>query len=114
MKDYKRLVHLLRNEHARTNHRLMNMAADAIEDLQKQVEWLEQINFFFGEHGIIDPVVGTSADSIPPACRFCSNHPSNGGSGICHCILGGIMMSARTPTTITTTTTTWPPKGEIE
>ena len=25
---------------------------------------------------------------IPPACRTCSQHPSNGGSGICHCILG--------------------------
>ena len=27
---------------------------------------------------------------IPPACRNCSNHPSNGGSGICQCILGQI------------------------
>ena len=25
---------------------------------------------------------------IPEACRYCSNHPSNGGSGICNCILG--------------------------
>ena len=25
---------------------------------------------------------------IPEACKTCSNHPSNGGSGICHCILG--------------------------
>lgn len=25
---------------------------------------------------------------IPAACRSCSNHPSNGGSGICHCTLG--------------------------
>jgi len=25
---------------------------------------------------------------IPSYCRNCSNHPSNGGSGICHCILG--------------------------
>ena len=25
---------------------------------------------------------------IPNACESCSNHPSNGGSGICHCILG--------------------------
>ena len=21
-------------------------------------------------------------------CRYCHNHPSNGGSGICHCTLG--------------------------
>lgn len=26
--------------------------------------------------------------NIPPACRNCGNHPTNGGSGICHCILG--------------------------
>ena len=26
--------------------------------------------------------------NIPVNCRNCSNHPSNGGSGICHCILG--------------------------
>lgn len=25
---------------------------------------------------------------IPEACRNCSNHPSNGGSGNCNCILG--------------------------
>ena len=27
--------------------------------------------------------------SIPNACKNCSNHPSNGGSGICNCTLGG-------------------------
>lgn len=27
-------------------------------------------------------------DFTPEACRNCSNHPSNGGSGICNCILG--------------------------
>ena len=25
---------------------------------------------------------------IPEACRSCSNHPANGGSGICNCTLG--------------------------
>ena len=25
---------------------------------------------------------------IPGACKACSNHPSNGGSGICNCTLG--------------------------
>ena len=40
---------------------------------------------------IVDPFLRTAistADYIPPACRGCANHPSNGGSGICHCILG--------------------------
>ncbi len=27
---------------------------------------------------------------IPDSCRNCNNHPVNGGSGICNCILGGI------------------------
>lgn len=26
--------------------------------------------------------------AYPSACACCPNHPSNGGSGICHCILG--------------------------
>ena len=31
--------------------------------------------------------IGTDSN-VPLACKGCSNHPSNGGSGICHCILG--------------------------
>ena len=27
-------------------------------------------------------------NNIPEACRSCMNHPSNGGTGICHCTLG--------------------------
>lgn len=26
--------------------------------------------------------------SISPACRHCPNHPINGGSGVCNCIMG--------------------------
>lgn len=26
--------------------------------------------------------------TIPYACKTCPTHPSNGGDGICHCILG--------------------------
>lgn len=33
------------------------------------------------------PIDGVNA-IIPNACRTCSNHPYNGGSGICHCIMG--------------------------
>lgn len=28
------------------------------------------------------------AEETPDPCKNCSNHPSNGGSGICNCILG--------------------------
>ena len=27
---------------------------------------------------------------IPEVCKNCSNHPSNGGSGICFCTLGSM------------------------
>ena len=27
-------------------------------------------------------------NDVPLSCQGCSNHPSNGGSGICHCTLG--------------------------
>ena len=30
----------------------------------------------------------TTINSAPDPCKHCSNYPSNGGSGICHCILG--------------------------
>lgn len=26
--------------------------------------------------------------NIPECCKACKNHPSNGGSGVCQCILG--------------------------
>ena len=29
-----------------------------------------------------------TSPNIPPACRNCPNHPSNGGSGNCLCTLG--------------------------
>lgn len=35
-----------------------------------------------------DPSSYLDLRSIPPACRKCCNHVSNGGSGICNCILG--------------------------
>ena len=27
---------------------------------------------------------------VPEACKNCPKHPTNGGDGICHCILGGL------------------------
>ena len=30
---------------------------------------------------------------LPSACDNCSNNPKNGGSGICHCILGGMKVT---------------------
>lgn len=33
------------------------------------------------------PFPYTNWDNNDP-CRFCSNNPRNGGTGICHCIIG--------------------------
>ena len=42
-----------------------------------------------GEYNIWWPYQPTRTfPNIPEPCQNCSNHPSNGGSGICHCILG--------------------------
>ena len=36
------------------------------------------------------PVGSTNTSTvIPMPCRACAVHPSNGGTGICHCTLGG-------------------------
>jgi hypothetical protein len=34
------------------------------------------------------PMQPSDAAYNSSACKYCSNNPSNGGSGICHCILG--------------------------
>ena len=53
-----------------------------------------------------DPSSYLDLGSIPPACRKCSNHISNGGSGICNCILGDDSRiredDCRSNTTVTT------------
>ena len=40
----------------------------------------------------VDPdiVYSDSVSNIPAPCRNCSNHPSNGGSGNCNCVLGSM------------------------
>lgn len=35
-----------------------------------------------------DSIIWRDYDIIPYYCRFCQNHPINGGSGICSCALG--------------------------
>lgn len=43
-------------------------------------------------------------DAIPQSCRNCPNHPSNGGSGICFCILGTKPITCESINTTTGTT----------
>lgn len=61
---------------------------------------IPQINIPFQQVKDWKPEFYTTCDNIPEACKNCSNHPSNGGSGICHCILG------QRPVMYTTTATT--------
>lgn len=35
-----------------------------------------------------DKTYPTTLSGIPEPCKNCSNHPSNGGNGICNCTLG--------------------------
>ena len=32
--------------------------------------------------------IDTLKSNVPLSCQHCSNHPSNGGSGVCWCVLG--------------------------
>ena len=40
----------------------------------------------------VNPSIAYSdgVSNIPAPCRNCSNHPSNGGSGNCNCVLGSM------------------------
>lgn len=69
-------------------------ATDILEALRKQISDAAEASKSY-----IDPPDMTTLpykpirsdwceNDIPAGCRYCSNHPINGGSGICHCIVG--------------------------
>lgn len=37
---------------------------------------------------ITDTTPRLNCGNIPDACKHCATHPSNGGDGICWCVLG--------------------------
>ena len=51
----------------------------------------------------------TEDSFINPSCRNCAQHPSNGGSGFCHCILGNpeVTSCGVASNSHSITTTTW-------
>lgn len=67
-----------------------------IADLRKEVRDYEREISRLKTELLISKNTGTAVETsstvycenVPVACRNCSNHPSNGGSGICHCTLG--------------------------
>lgn len=61
---------------------------DSEQEIQRLNEEVEKLN---GEIARLRSIADLTSDpntNIPVNCRNCRNHPSNGGSGICHCILG--------------------------
>ena len=54
-----------------------------LEDLDNKIDTLLK-----KDYSIQVLELTNSFSNIPEPCRNCSNHPSNGGSGICNCILG--------------------------
>ena len=73
---------------------------DFINHQQSEIEYLKQENSLL--HMLMkdsrqtikqNDILLTNIEShnfIPEPCRNCTNHPSNGGDGMCNCTLGGI------------------------
>ena len=62
-----------------------NNEVKSINSLDELMEMLTPTQIEFPN---LSDIEGAHFNDIPKACRGCSNHPSNGGSGVCHCILG--------------------------
>lgn len=48
---------------------------------------VDEDSFGLGVESVLEAIDNTPT-YILDNCKHCPNHPSNGGSGICHCILG--------------------------
>lgn len=48
------------------------------------IDWDNDLKKWTIDDNRLEGLVFTASD----ACSWCPNHPANGGSGICHCILG--------------------------
>lgn len=65
------------------------------EDHRQLAEWLRELKAIKeytkslqSGHWMGAGSFGMELSQIPESCRGCPQHPSNGGSGICFCILG--------------------------
>ena len=63
-----------------TTNELIRKLNEEVESLKQEIQRLHAIS-------------GDNLSNVPVNCRNCSNHPSNGGSGICHCILGSTQVT---------------------
>ena len=69
---------------------LIRQMQKSIEQLTEEVRSLKEQ--LAAQQGRVSPgfvIPYTSEEKgIPAPCQHCPNHPSNGGSGVCFCILG--------------------------
>lgn len=65
--------------------RSVDELAEAVKALKDQLDRQSTAPYMF--------YPPTAPSYIPEACKHCSNHPNNGGSGICHCTLGSFTVT---------------------
>ena len=71
--------------------RVENIHRVTIDNATLKKQEREEYAKYFGDkfaRELTDIIHNDDISNIPNPCKTCSNHPSNGGSGICHCILG--------------------------
>lgn len=67
------------------NKLLIELQNSKIKELKEQIARdKEQLKRNITSIEFID---GINKEYIPAACKACPNHPANGGSGICNCVL---------------------------
>ncbi len=69
-------------------------AGDICDDARRYARLREFENLFVPIPEVAEmatlryPIQPSNAFYDQSPCRYCSNNPANGGSGVCHCILG--------------------------
>ena len=57
-------------------------------DEGKRQRTKEMSEFLINSGNVFQYVSSTSTSVPPDPCKNCANHPDNGGSGVCFCVLG--------------------------
>ena len=71
------------------NNQHINLLGDYLQlSFKNYSEFMKFYNAVIFARNGIENWVRKEYGNIPAPCRNCSNHPSNGGDGICHCTLG--------------------------
>lgn len=75
-------------EHAEEIANNEDICVDDREKHKQLAEWLKELIILRNQNIYTRNYPFYDKYTIPDPCRGCSNHPSNGGSGICNCTLG--------------------------